>query len=855
MSITLDKGTAKNRAQLARRRRAAAAVLWLETLTAAFWRIGAWLCLFGGLWLLQVPTMFGDWGPGIAQAAFLLGLVWFARADLQHLRRPRQGDIDRRLESAASMPHRPLEIIDDLLVNDDGAHARRLWQRQKHAAFDIIAALRLPIPRALVAPRDPYGLRIAAVLLLVAGLVVAGPQAGDRFKFGLMPYNIKIPGQGIPYLTLWITPPEYTGQPRLTLQGAGPRDETLKIPAGSIVKVRVNGRIDHPVLTMGEQSLPMERLDEKSWGVEAPVPPGDSLRVSQLYLPRATIPYELIPDAAPVITVDGEAAVMEKGELQFTIKMQDDYGVADMTMNVELDPLVEDRPLGEAFSETRTVMSPPGAEQEIKPLYDLGWHPWAGLPVVITFTARDQLDQKTAAAPVKMVLPERTFRHPVAAALVAERKKLIWAPSEPSTLAEAADTITTLMAQPDSYAQDITVFLSMRTMASRLRYEPTPKTSTEVIAQLWDTAIRIEDGNLPLATRELRAARAELEKLLNDPNATPDQIAKAVEDLRQAMAEYFRELAREMQKRFAQGESVGLPPELFESLTNPEDLANFLDQLQSQALTGDKDSAREMLSQLQQLMDNLDPSTGMQMPPEMEYMQEGINELQQLIEKQQALLDKTETYFNDTQAQRPLPQSMPEFTPVPPGLAQQWGEDSDDMPPPPSAPPADELTPETAPDTTGHVAEQDALRYVLGRLMLQADEKAGEIPESMGLAEQEMRLSAESLGDNAPAQSAPHQEKAIEYLQESMQQMSQQMAQMMKRMMMLSLGPGKMDPLGRPMQEGQGPSWLPGSQVKIPDEAERKRVQEIQKLLRDRSGELERPDYELDYFRRLLKQF
>ena len=125
----------------------------------------------------------------------------------------------------------------------------------------------------------------------------------------------------------------------------------------------------------------------------------------------------------------------------------------------------------------------------------------------------------------------------------------------------------------------------------------------------------------------------------------------------------------------------------------------------------------------------------------------------------------------------------------------------------------------------------------------------------MGLAEQEMRSSAAMLGNNDPSLSAPHQEKAIKYLQDSMQQMSQQMAQMMKQMMMMAMGPGKMDPLGRPLEEGKGPSWLPGSQVKIPDEAERKRVQEIQKLLRDRSGELERPDYELDYFRRLLKQF
>ena len=453
-----------------------------------------------------------------------------------------------------------------------------------------------------------------------------------------------------------------------------------------------------------------------------------------------------------------------------------------------------------------------------------------------------------------MVLPERSFRHPVAAALIAQRKKLIWAPDDKTVMAETSKALEELMIRPDSFAQDQTVFLSLRVMSSRLHYSPTRQSAIDVIAQLWDTAVRIEDGNLPLAARELRAARADLEKLLNDPNATPEQIAQAMEELRQAMAEYFRELAREMQKRFAEGETMGLPPELFESLMNPEDLANFLDQLQSQALTGDKDAAKQMLSQLQQLMDNLDPSTGMKMPPEMEFMQEGINELQQLIEKQQALLDKTLSYVTEEKKPlRALPRGLPEFMPLDPGLMEQWNEDGD-MPPAPERVQPPEPAQRSA-NTQGHVPEQDALRYILGRLMLQADEQTGEIPESMGLAEQEMRNSAAKLGANDPALSAPHQEQAIKYLQDSMQQMSQQMAQMMKQMMMMAMGPGKMDPLGRPLEEGKAPSWLPGSEVKIPDEAERKRVQEIQKLLRDRSGELERPDYELDYFRRLLKQF
>ncbi|MEC7028887.1 MAG: DUF4175 family protein, partial [Pseudomonadota bacterium] len=84
---------------------------------------------------------------------------------------------------------------------------------------------------------------------------------------------------------------------------------------------------------------------------------------------------------------------------------------------------------------------------------------------------------------------------------------------------------------------------------------------------------------------------------------------------------------------------------------------------------------------------------------------------------------------------------------------------------------------------------------------------------------------------------------------------SQQMQQMMKQMAMMALGSMRLDPLGRPMQEGNNNSGFPGSTVKIPDEGERKRAEEILQELRKRSGEYSRPDYELEYYRRLLKQF
>lgn len=847
--INAETSVEKTRARLARKRRMAAITLLVENLSAALWRTGSWLCLFGGLWLLQIPSMFGAAGPGIVLAAFILGLAWLIRNDLRAAGWPDRAAIDRRLESASQLAHRPLEIIDDRLANPDDPQTRILWQQQKAHAQRLIRKLRTPLPGAQIAGRDPYALRLATLLLFVIGLAAAGPRAADRIAHGLMPYPVTLRAAGAPpFMTLWIAPPAYTAQQRITLEGAGRIKTPLSIPAGSVLKARINSRLGQPVLHMNDRAIAMETPDNKSWSLEIPVEPGDIMRITQWGIPRTTIPYELLPDNPPAITIDGEPETMEKAELQFKLKLNDDYGVTEMTMDVALDPLVEDKPLGSPHHETRAVMSTPGTEQELKPLYDLGWHPWAGLPVEITFTARDFPGQETKTPPFKMVLPERAFRHPVAAELIALRKQLVWSSS--AAAPEVAEKIANLMIRPQTYADDPRVFLSLRTMTSRLQYDPTTESVTAVIAQLWDTAIRIEDGNLPLAARELRAARAALEKLLADPNATPEEIATAVEKLRGAMGEYFRELAREIQKRLADGEMMAMSPELLESLMNPEDLASFMDQLQAQALTGDKDAARQMLSQLQQMMDNLNPTTGLQLPPEMQFMEEGISELQQLIEKQRALLDITENYFTDNPLDA-IERTMPEFMPIDPRMFEQWGEDEAPPPPQRSLPPKAERSV----NTERHKGEQEALRLILGQLMLEAGEKMGEIPETMGMAEQEMRLSAEQLGKNEPALSAPHQEKAIEYLQQSMQQMAQQMAQMMRQMMMLSLGPGKTDPLGRPMQEGNGPSWMPGSQVKIPDEAERKRVQEIQKILRDRVGERERPDYELDYFRRLLKQF
>jgi hypothetical protein len=337
------------------------------------------------------------------------------------------------------------------------------------------------------------------------------------------------------------------------------------------------------------------------------------------------------------------------------------------------------------------------------------------------------------------------------------------------------------MVAPYKFNNDKNVFLSMRSMSSRLYYnEGDREAAIQVIAQMWETAVRVEDGSLSDAAKNLQQAQKNLEDLLQNPNATKEQIAQAMNDLRQAMASYFQELAKDMQKRIANGENMPpLPPEMMKTMT-PEDLAAFLDRLQSQAMSGDKDAARRMLSELGQAMDQLGAASNFKLPKDMQFMMKGVSEMQKLIDSEKKLVEQTKRQAT-----------------------------------------------EEKPDTQKNKAEQDALRYVLGQLMLEADEKLGEIPQNMQDAEKAMRDSAAKLAENAPALAVPPQEEAVKKLQEAQQEMSKKFGARMRQLQMLSLGGGgRLDPLGRPMDQEGGNSLLSGDTVKIPDEAERKRVQE-----------------------------
>ena len=817
------------RMHLARIKALSRLALIIEHLGESGWRLACWCMGFGALWLFEIPHKLGGAFAALGATLFLLGAIYFTYKDVRFFRWPRCADIQRRIESASGVTHRPLSTLEDRPVNTptDG-----LWAREQQRQFQMLAALRPVWPNALLATRDPRALRGGLFIALVCGLFVAGPDWDRRIVSGLLPIHaLGLSIDQRPQIAFWVSPPEYTEQSRIL---PGSEDEILHIPQGSLAKALVPQNTLHflrkPALIVDGRPHALEAGQEGMASLEMEIPVGKHLRLRTGLWGGEHWEYSFIPDLIPSIGTAGDSKALPDGQIQFPLTMMDDYGVKSLHMRMTLDPRITKAPIGWPVQEERSVQSPPRVEFQMAPVYDLSAHPWAGLPVVFVFSAHDDLDQIAQTPPLKVMLPERQFTHPLARQLIEIRKYLIWNPENPYR--EAGLQLERLLYQPQSYGHDVRVFLSLRVASSRLYYNaPSESIARSVISLLWDTALRLEDGNFSLAARDLREIQKELEKALQDPNVNDAELAMMIERLRDAMTEYLQALAREWQKAMESGEiqQMQWSPEVLAQMMNMNDLAGIMDQMQQDMLSGDRNSAREMLSKLQRMLDMANPSMRSTMPPDMQAMQEALEDLQDLIERQEALRVKT---AEQTELYNKLR-----------GLGVDGTSNKTHAP---------------FIDTKAGHEEQNKLLTMLQQIIEDAELALEGLPENFRLAAQAMSGSIEQLDNVRPDLSLPLQDEAIAHLKDAQQKMAQMMSQRMQQMTGLSISgmPMQMDPLGRPYRGQDGENGPPfGSQVKVPGEAEKKWVLDILNELRRRASDRSRPQEELDYYRRLLRRF
>ena len=434
--------------------------------------------------------------------------------------------------------HRPASSYEDTLtLGAEDARTAALWKAHRQRLAALLAKLRVGRPTPRTDAYDPFAFRALLLLAVFVLVIVVGDSAADRLwsAFRLSPIAKGAEAR----LDAWITPPPYTSKPPIMLADGGitgPKAQekrplgTMEVPDKSLLVVRAGGA--------GMRGLVIDVPGENgaSQRLEAPTPAnsGDVLELKHEMRRSGTITvsssgtqlaswtFTVTPDHAPKIVLTKEPERSLRGSLKIFFKAEDDYGVVSAEARVRrLTPKADtsstawarkinkgarppyERPPALALRLPRSYAK----TVEGNSLHEIGDHPWAGMRVELTLIAKDLAGQTGRSDTIEITLPERRFTKALARAVVEQRRRLVEDPRDRAMVAKAIDALTL---EPEDFIEDLQVFLGLRSAYWRLQREDTRANRNSVVAQLWNVALRIEDGNLSDAERALarRAGKA-----------------------------------------------------------------------------------------------------------------------------------------------------------------------------------------------------------------------------------------------------------------------------------------------------------------------------------------------------------
>ncbi len=844
-------------------RRAHWTILWerlwpaLATLATA---IGLFLTVsWLGLWLWLPPL-------GRAAAVVAFGLVALAAAvPFGLVRLPGAAESLRRLDRGSGLRHRPATaLVDELAVTPKDPYSLALWNAHVARTLAAARAFKAGWPAPRVALRDPYALRGLILIACIATFVAAGGERWKRIAAAFDWQGVVLPANF--RVDAWVTPPAYTGKPPIILAGIHPgeparaepgrADGPLSVPVGSTLVVRATGKLSLDISGKGgvtpvkEQARVPAGTQEFRFKVD-----GTGTATLRGVGDDLTWAFNVIPDKAPTIALTKDPEQQRRGSLLLSYRVEDDYGVtqaqATFVRKDETPAQSEGRrplfgppefPLVLPQSRTRN-----GVGQTIK---DLTNHPWAGAEVVMTLIARDEGGNEGKSEPFTLRLPERVFTKPLAQALIEQRRNLALDANARSLVITALDALATA---PEKFTPDAGVYLGLRSIFWSLVRAKSDDDLREIVGRLWSMAVGLEDGNISDAQAALRNAEEALRQAL-ERGASEQDLKQLMDQLRAAMDRYMQA----MQEQQKNNQQLARPLDGNARAVRPQDLKNMLDRLENLARNGAKDAARQLLQELQQMMENLQMASPDMNGDDLGDMMPELDELGDMIQQQQELRDRTFQQGQDRRRQQR-------------GQQGQQGQDQQGQ--------QGQQQGRRPGEAMGDLKQgQQALRERLNKLLEELKSRGfgqsqqpgqqgqqgqrgqqgqgqGEM-DQLGRAGEAMGEAEGSLGEGNADSAVDSQGRALDALRKGAQGLAQSM-----------MGPGgttgrngrlgmprarqDTDPLGRPLRGHE----YGDDTVKVPGEIDVQRARRIIEELRRRFGDVARPQEELDYIERLLKDY
>ncbi len=584
---------------------------------------------WAGLWLV-LPFAARAIGLGL----FVI-LAVAAAFPLFRFRWPSRQDALSRLDRGTGIRHRPATTLTDTLTTQDPV-ALALWQAQRERTLASIKRIRAGLPSPRLPLHDPWALRALIVVLMAATYIAAGDERRIRIA-AAFDWNGIFAADNV-RVDAWVTPPLYTGRPPVILSTANkeatlPASGPLAVPAGSTLIVRSSGGALDVVVGGGvSETAPSEQppkgTSEKHFTIT-----GDGTAHVRAPSGQPQWRFSALPDHPPVIALAKDPERQARGSLQLSYKVEDDYGVTEAHAEFAAR---------NAGSEVRPLFDPPqfplvlpnvrtrnGVGQTVK---DLSEDPYAGADVTLTLAAKDQAGNEGHSEPFDMRLPERLFTKPLARSLIEQRRLLALDANQRS---QVNDALEALLVAPELFMPETGQYLGLRSVTRDLEMARTDDALREVVSSLWALAVTIEDGNITDVDKALRAAQDALKEAL-ERGASDEEIKKLTQDLRAALDNFLRQLAEQLRNN---PQALARPLDPNARVTRQQDLNNMIDRLERLSRSGDKESARQLLDQLQQMLEGLQlAQPGQSGDSDME---QSLNELGDMIRKQQQLRDKT----------------------------------------------------------------------------------------------------------------------------------------------------------------------------------------------------------------------
>jgi uncharacterized protein (TIGR02302 family) len=798
--------------------------------------IGLFLVVsWAGFWL-GLPSIARVIGLGLfvlLAVAASLPLVWF--------RWPSREQGLSRLDHGSGIAHRPATTLTDTLSTQDPV-ALALWQAQRERTLASLKRIRAGLPSPRLRFYDPWALRGLVGVLLVAAWFAAGDERMLRIAAAfdwngvLAPANIRVDA--------WVNPPTYTGKPPIILSAANkeaaalPMSGPLPVPSGSTLIVRSSGGTLDVIAGGGVTEVAPTEQAPKGTNEKHFTIAGDGTVHVRAPSGQPLWKFAATPDRPPTITLAKDPERQARGSLQMSYKIEDDYGVTEARAQFASRPAEAAqgtqaaRPLYQApqfplvLPNARTRN---GVGQTVK---DLSEDPYAGADVTLMLTAKDEAGNEGKSEPFNMRLPERLFTKPLARALIEQRRVLALDANKNTDVFTALDA---LMIAPEMFTPEPGQYLGLYSIARQLEAARTDDELREVVASLWALAVTIEDGNITDVDKALRAAQDALKQAL-ERGASDEEIKKLTQDLRAALDNYMRQLAEQFRNNSQQ---LARPLDQNTRILRQQDLNNMIDRMERLSRQGDKEAAQALLDQLQQMLENLQMAQPGQGDSEME---QALNELDDMIRKQQQLRDKTFKQGQDSRRDRMR------------GKQQDGDQNMGDL----------QQDQQGLRDRLKKL-QQELAKRGMGQQGQKGDkgdqqgaDQGDDDGDSLGDADNAMGDAGSKLGEGNADGATDAQGKAVDALRKGAQKLADAMQQgdgdgqgPGDRSGRQQAGANGTDPLGRPLRSHDYDELS----KMIPGEMDVQKVRRILEELRRRLADPSRPQIELDYIERLLKDY